>query len=194
MAAAAQGDIPVEVVSVIADRDATGLEYARAAGIPAHTLWTRDFASREQFDDALSECIVRSGAEFVALAGFMRILSAPFVQRFTGRLLNIHPSLLPRHKGLHTHRRVLEAGEREHGASVHYVTPELDGGPVIAQARVPVVAGDSEETLSARVHAAEHILYPRVCGWVAAGRVVLHDGSVYFDGVRLTTPLTETTQ
>jgi phosphoribosylglycinamide formyltransferase-1 len=193
MTAASRGEIPVEVVSVIADREAAGLELARAAGIPTYKLEPASFGTREEFDQALAAQLVASGAEFIALAGFMRILSASFVQQFAGRLLNIHPSLLPKYKGLHTHRRALEAHEREHGASVHYVTPELDGGPLIAQARVPVLTSDSESTLSARVHAAEHILYPRVCGWVAAGRVTLQDGSVHFDGVRLTAPMTERT-
>jgi phosphoribosylglycinamide formyltransferase 1 len=191
LAAAQRGDIPVDVVSVIADRDAAGLAIARSAGIPVTQVNAREYASREAFDTALKSVIEASGAEFIALAGFMRILSAGFVMHYTGRLLNIHPSLLPKFKGLDTHQRALDAHEREHGASVHYVMPELDGGPVIAQARVPILTSDSAGTLSARVHTVEHILYPRVCGWVAAGRVTLQDGRVCFDGVPLEAPLTE---
>ncbi len=119
----------------------------------------------------------------------MRILSDGFVQRFAGRLLNIHPSLLPLYPGLHTHRRALEAGDREHGASVHFVTPELDGGPVVLQARVPVLAGDDEDTLAARVLRQEHIIYPRVVGWFATGRLVLRDDAVCLDGRRIEAPL-----
>jgi phosphoribosylglycinamide formyltransferase-1 len=123
------------------------------------------------------------------LAGFMRILDATFVDRFAGRLLNIHPSLLPRHRGLHTHRRALEAGEPEHGASVHFVTQELDGGPVVLQAWVPVLPGDDEAKLAARVLAQEHRIYPQCIGWYAAGRLRHHDGAAWLDGRRLDTPI-----
>jgi phosphoribosylglycinamide formyltransferase-1 len=191
VAAARRGDILVRVVSVLADRAAPGLAAAAAAGIPTQLIDAKAFASREMFDRELARRIDAAGAEFVALAGFMRILSAEFVARYSGRLLNIHPSLLPKFKGLQTHQRAIEANEREHGASVHYVTADLDGGPVIAQARVPVLANDTANTLSARVHAVEHILYPRVCGWVAAGRVTLQDSKVVFDGAPLAAPLTE---
>jgi phosphoribosylglycinamide formyltransferase-1 len=127
----------------------------------------------------------------VLLAGYMRILSADFVQQYAGRLLNIHPSLLPRHKGLHTHRRVLEAGENEHGASVHYVSADLDGGPVICQARVAVLATDTEETLAARVLTREHEIYPMAVGLIADGRVQLQDGGVWLDGQPLAEPLSD---
>jgi phosphoribosylglycinamide formyltransferase 1 len=183
--AAQSGEIPIDIVGVFADRQAPGIEIARAAGLATQILPANEYKTREEFDAALAAALAASGAEFIALAGFMRILTPTFVERFTGRLLNIHPSLLPKHKGLHTHRRALEAGDTEHGASVHFVTPELDGGPVIAQARVPILADDTPDTLSARVHAVEHMLYPRVCGWVASGRAVLRDGSAWFDGVPL---------
>jgi phosphoribosylglycinamide formyltransferase-1 len=119
------------------------------------------------------------------LAGFMRVLSADFVARYSGRLLNIHPSLLPRYKGLDTHARALAAGDREHGASVHFVTAELDGGPVLLQGRVPVQPGDNEATLSARVHAVEHIIYPQVIGWLAGHRLEWNNGSPTLDGKAL---------
>jgi phosphoribosylglycinamide formyltransferase 1 len=183
--AAHAGEIPIDVVGVFADRHAPGLEIARAAGLATHIVPANQYTTRDAFDSALAEALVASGTEFIALAGFMRILTPAFVERFTGRLLNIHPSLLPKYKGLHTHRRALEAGDTEHGASVHFVTPELDGGPVIAQTRVPISPGDTPDTLSARVHAVEHMLYPRVCGWVAAGRVALQDGRAWFDDAPL---------
>jgi phosphoribosylglycinamide formyltransferase 1 len=183
--AAQTGAIPVDVVGVFADRAAPGIEIAQAAGVAAHVIPSSRYASREDFDAALATALIESGAEFIALAGFMRILTPAFVEQFTGRLLNIHPSLLPKYKGLHTHRRAIEAGDTEHGASVHFVTAELDGGPVIAQARVPIAPHDTSDTLSARVHAVEHMLYPRVCGLVAAGRVRLQDGSAWFDGAPL---------
>ena len=135
--------------------------------------------------------LFRSG--LVALAGFMRILSPGFVQRFEGRLLNIHPSLLPKYKGLDTHARALAAKDSHHGASVHYVTAELDGGPVIMQGRLRIRSGDTPDTISARVHALEHMIYPHVCSLIAAGRIEWRAGAVWFDGTRLTTPLTEET-
>jgi len=124
----------------------------------------------------------------VVLAGFMRVLSADFVARYAGRLLNIHPSLLPQYKGLHTHERVLAAGDPEHGASVHFVTAELDGGPLVLQARVPVLPGDDVDRLSARVQREEHIIYPTVIDWIARGRLRWNDGSLLLDGARLTAP------
>ena len=149
------------------------------------------FENRVLFEAALAEAIERSGAELVVLAGFMRILSAPFVERYTGRLLNIHPSLLPRYKGLGTHRRVLHAGEREHGASVHFVTAELDGGPVICQARVPVRVEDTEQSLAARVVLEEHRIYPLAIGLIAAGRLKLQGTAVMLDGQVLKAPIVE---
>jgi phosphoribosylglycinamide formyltransferase 1 len=151
----------------------------------------KQFPDRESFDAALAAEIDGSGAGLVALAGFMRILSAGFVQRFAGRLLNIHPSLLPKYKGLDTHARALAARDSHHGASVHYVTAELDGGPVIMQGRLRIRGGDTPDTVSARVHALEHIIYPHVCTLIAAGRVECRDGQVWFDGAPLAAPLIE---
>ena len=150
-----------EVAAVISNRpDAAGLDFARDAGITSETLDHKNFASREAFDQQLMDLIDKFEPDYVVLAGFMRILSAAFVQHYTNRLINIHPSLLPKFKGMHTHKRAIEAGESEHGASVHFVTEELDAGPVILQAKVPVLEADTEETLAARVLVEEHKLYP----------------------------------
>lgn len=190
--ACAGGQIHAGIELVISDREgAGGLELARAAGVRATTVAARGFASRSEFEHTLGAALERSGVQLVVLAGFMRILSAEFVAAWRGCMLNIHPSLLPLHKGLHTHRRVLEAGERVHGASVHYVTEELDGGPVVLQARVPVFEGDTEDTLSARVQACEHIIYPRVIGWIASGRLMWRDGGPWLDGAPLASPVVE---
>jgi phosphoribosylglycinamide formyltransferase 1 len=181
-----------EVVRVIADRDsAGGLARAAALGIPTSVVPVKQFADRAGFDAALAGEIEASGARLVALAGFMRILSAEFVQRFAGLLLNIHPSLLPKYKGLDTHARAIAAGDTHHGASVHYVTQELDGGPVIMQGRLRLRPGDTPETVSARVHTLEHIIYPHVCSLIARRSVEWRDGAVYFDGQPLTSPLIE---
>lgn len=165
--------------------DAFGLERAREANIPAHTLLASQFASREAFDRELMQEIDAYAPDVVVLAGFMRILSADFVAHYAGRLLNIHPSLLPKYPGLHTHRQVLENGDEVHGTSVHFVTDELDGGPVILQAQVPVFAGDSEEDITARVQTQEHAIYPLVVGWFLDGRLVMQDNSAWLDGERL---------
>jgi phosphoribosylglycinamide formyltransferase-1 len=181
-----------EVVRVIADREtAGGLARAAALGVRTAVVPVQQFADRAAFDAALAREIESSGARLVALAGFMRILSAEFVQRFEGRLLNIHPSLLPKYKGLDTHARAIAAQDSHHGASVHYVTAELDGGPVIMQGRLRLRSGDTPETVSARVHALEHIIYPHVCSLIAAGRVECRHGAVYFDGEPLAAPLLE---
>jgi phosphoribosylglycinamide formyltransferase-1 len=180
------------VVRVIADRDsAGGLARAAALAIPVSVVPVKQFSDRHGFDAALAAEIEASGAQLVALAGFMRILSAEFVRRFEGRLLNIHPSLLPKYKGLDTHARALAAGDAHHGASVHYVTDELDGGPVIMQGRLRIRPGDTADTVSARVHTLEHIIYPHVCSLIAAGRIECRAGSVFFDGAPLTAPLIE---
>lgn len=185
-------DSRYEVVRVIADRDtAGGIARAAALGVPTSVVPVKQFPDRETFDAALAAEIDACGAQLVALAGFMRILSEGFVQRFAGKLLNIHPSLLPKYKGLDTHARAIAAKDSHHGASVHYVTPELDGGPVIMQGRLRIRAGDTPETLSARVHTLEHIIYPHVCSLIAAGRVAWREGSVYFDGEPLVSPLIE---
>jgi phosphoribosylglycinamide formyltransferase-1 len=181
-----------QVVRVIADRDnAGGLARAAALGIPTSVVPVKQFPDRESFDAALAREIDASGAQLVALAGFMRILSPGFVHRFADKLLNIHPSLLPRYKGLDTHARAIAAGDSHHGASVHYVTAELDGGPVIMQGRLRLRPGDTPETVSARVHALEHIIYPHVCSLIAAGRIECRGGTVYFDNQPLAAPLVE---
>lgn len=162
--------------------DAFGLERAREAGIAAHALSASQFASREAFDRELVQEIDAYAPDVVVLAGYMRILSPAFVARYAGRLLNIHPSLLPKYPGLNTHRQVLENGDAEHGTSVHFVTDELDGGPVILQAKVPVFEGDSEEDVTARVQAQEHAIYPLVVSWFVDGRLAMRDGTAWLDG------------
>jgi phosphoribosylglycinamide formyltransferase-1 len=180
------------VVRVIADRDgAGGLARATTLGIPTSVVPVKQYADRASFDAALAAELDASGAQLVALAGFMRILSAEFVQRFEGRLLNIHPSLLPKYKGLDTHARAIAAGDTQHGASVHYVTAELDGGPVIMQGRLRLRPADTPEAVSARVHTLEHIIYPHVCSLIAAGRIECRNGTVFFDGAPLAAPLIE---
>jgi phosphoribosylglycinamide formyltransferase-1 len=189
------GRIAARVRVVISDQEmAAGIGRARELGIAVNVVPARAYRrdgklDRAAFEAALAECIDRHEADLIVLAGFMRVLSAQFVARYPGRILNIHPSLLPRHKGLHTHRRVLEAREAEHGASVHFVTADLDGGPVILQARVPVLAGDTEEDLSARVQAREHKIYTQVIDWIAQGRVSMAGQQVLFDEHPLAAPL-----
>lgn len=174
---------PMRIVAVISNRaDAYGLERARAAGIPTRVLSHRDYADREAFDSALVEAVDAYGPDLVVLAGFMRILTAGFVRHYRGRLLNIHPSLLPRHKGLDTHRRALEAGDPEHGCSVHFVTEELDGGPVALQAGVPIAPGESLDALIERVHQQEHLIYPLAVRWFAEGRLRLAEQGAMLDG------------
>ncbi|HGY5074983.1 TPA: phosphoribosylglycinamide formyltransferase [Citrobacter gillenii] len=165
--------------------DAFGLERAREAGIPAHSLEASQFASREAFDRQLIQEIDAYAPDVVVLAGYMRILSPAFVAHYAEHLLNIHPSLLPKYPGLHTHRQVLENGDEEHGTSVHFVTDELDGGPVILQAKVPVFDGDSEDDVTARVQAQEHAIYPLVVGWFVDGRLQMRDNAAWLDGIRL---------
>ncbi|CAM6897593.1 phosphoribosylglycinamide formyltransferase [Leclercia adecarboxylata] len=162
--------------------DAFGLERAREAGIAAHALSASQFASREAFDRELVQEIDAYAPDVVVLAGYMRILSPAFVAHYAGRLLNIHPSLLPKYPGLNTHRQVLENGDAEHGTSVHFVTDELDGGPVILQAKVPVFEGDSEEDVTARVQAQEHAIYPLVVSWFVDGRLAMRDDTAWLDG------------
>lgn len=165
--------------------DAFGLERARDAGIAAHVLTADLFASREAFDRELMQEIDAYAPDLVVLAGYMRILSPAFVEHFAGRLLNIHPSLLPKYPGLHTHRQALENGDTEHGTSVHFVTDELDGGPVILQAKVPVFAGDTEEDITARVQTQEHAIYPLVVSWFIEGRLTMRDNSAWLDDLPL---------
>lgn len=177
---------PARIRAVISNRaDAYGLERARQAGIETRVLDHREFDGREAFDQALAALIDSFTPHLVVLAGFMRILSPGFVRHYTGRLLNIHPSLLPRHKGLHTHQRALEAGDAEHGCSVHFVTEELDGGPLVVQAVIPVESGDSPDTLAQRVHAEEHRIYPLAVRWFAEGRLRLGESGALLDGQAL---------
>lgn len=184
------GRIAAEVVVVISDNPAArALSRATEAGIPALPLPPTPGETRESHGERLLAALGPFDADLVVLAGYMRILSTDFVQRLSGRLINIHPSLLPRHKGLHTHRRALEAGEPEHGCTVHYVTPELDGGPAVLQAKVPVLPGDDAATLAARVLVREHVIYPKAIGWIAAGRLRCPEGVPLLDGRPLTAPL-----
>jgi len=168
------------VAAVISNQaQAAGLSIAAAHGVPTHVLAHDEFASREAFDAALVGVIDRYDPALVVLAGFMRVLTAQFVERYRGRLINIHPSLLPAFAGLHTHRRALDAGVRVHGATVHFVTGQVDAGPIIAQAALPVVPGESESDLGTRVLALEHVLLPRCIAWLLAGKVRLEGQSVH---------------
>ncbi len=177
------GDSPVRIRAVISNRaDAYGLERARNAGIDTAVLDHKAFDGREAFDRALVEQIDAFSPQLVVLAGFMRILSGDFVRHYAGRLLNIHPSLLPKYKGLHTHQRALEAGDAEHGCSVHFVTEELDGGPLVVQAIIPVAPDDTPETLAQRVHSQEHLIYPLAVRWFAEGRLRLGEQGAVLDG------------
>lgn len=170
---------PARIAAVISNKaDAKGLEFAQSRGIPTAVVPSKEFASRAEFDAALQETIDRYAPDLVVLAGFMRILTAPFVEHYAGRMLNIHPSLLPLFPGLHTHQQALDAGVAEHGATVHIVTAELDHGPAIAQARVPVLPGDTPEDLAARVLVEEHKLYPYAVCLFVEDRVVVEGDSV----------------
>jgi formyltetrahydrofolate-dependent phosphoribosylglycinamide formyltransferase len=162
---------PAEIVGVFSNKpDAAGLSVAAAEGIPTAALSHKRYPNRDAFDAAMEAVLLGWQPDIVCLAGFMRILSAGFTERWAGKLLNIHPSLLPLHRGLHTHQRAIDAGDAEHGCTVHFVTPGLDEGPTILQARIPIVPGDTPDTLSARVLVEEHRLYPRALALVASGR------------------------
>lgn len=187
---AAAADFPFEVRAVVSNRpDAFGLQRAQRAGIHTAVLDHKAFPDRESFDAALAQLIDGYAPGLVALAGFMRILTPGFVRHYQGRMLNIHPSLLPKFQGLHTHERAIAAGEREHGASIHFVTEELDGGPVILQARVPVLAGDEPDTLAARVLTREHQIYPLAVRWFAESRLRLDGRQIWLDGAPLDQPV-----
>lgn len=171
------------IVAAISNRPAVGgLARAAQAGIPALVVNHQEFTDRDSFDAALIDCIDSYQPDLVVLAGFMRILTPAFVTHYHGRLLNIHPSLLPKHKGLHTHQRALEAGDSEHGSSVHFVTAELDGGPVVIQARIPVLSEDTAVSLAARVQQQEHRIYPLAMNWFIQGRLRLIDNQACLDG------------
>ena len=179
MQALIDAQLPGTCAAVISNRpDAAGLAWAAQQGVPTAVVDHRGFASREAFDTALAAAIEQSGAELIFLAGFMRVLTEPFVQRYTGRLVNIHPSLLPAFPGLHTHEAALQTGVRVHGCSVHFVTPTLDCGPIIVQAVVPVLPGDTAAVLAARVLAQEHIVYPQAARGILEGRCRLEAGRV----------------
>ncbi|MFF6011783.1 phosphoribosylglycinamide formyltransferase [Rahnella sp. R3(2024)] len=177
-----QGRINAQISAVFSNKSAAyGLERARLADIPAHALDVKAYEDRAAFDMALADAIEAYQPDLVVLAGYMRILTADFVQRFAGRMINIHPSLLPKYPGLHTHRQAIDNQDDEHGTSVHFVTEQLDGGPVILQAKVPVFSDDSEDDLVARVQTQEHNIYPLVVSWFVEGRLSLKNDQVLLD-------------
>lgn len=174
---------PYEVVAVLSNKpDVYGLERAAQAGVNTHVVPHTDYPDRESFDRAMIEVIDQYQPDLIVLAGFMRILSSAFVQHYQGRLINIHPSLLPKYKGTQTHQRALDAGDSEHGVSVHFVTEELDGGPVVRQAVVDVLPDDDAKSLAARVASEEHKIYPEVVSWIAQKRLKLTETGVELDG------------
>jgi len=187
--AATAGRLNVEFSLVASDRpDARGLARARDAGIPAVAIPPADYPDRASWNAALAALLRESGADLVVLAGFMRVLGASIVEAWAGRMLNVHPSLLPLYRGLHTHRRALQDGRAVHGTSIHFVTEELDGGPVILQAEVAVRPDDTEDSLAQRVQAREHEIYPQVVEWLASGRLAWRDGGPWLDGRPLDAP------
>jgi phosphoribosylglycinamide formyltransferase-1 len=170
---------PARIAAVISNKpDAKGLAFAASHGIPTAVVPNKEFPTREAFDAALQETIDRFEPDLVVLAGFMRILTAPFVEHYAGRMLNIHPSLLPLFPGLHTHRQALDAGVAEHGATVHFVTAELDHGPAVIQARIPVLPGDTEDSLAERLLAEEHVIYPQAVRLFIEDRLSIENGEV----------------
>jgi phosphoribosylglycinamide formyltransferase 1 len=187
-----RGMINAQVTLVIADRaDARGLDSAAAQGLATRLVDRPPGCERAEFERRMLEAIDGARPGLVVLAGFMRVLSPEFVAHYAGRMINIHPSLLPLLRGLHTHQRALQEGATEHGASVHYVTAELDGGPVVLQARIKVRADDTEATLAARVLVTEHVIYPRVISWIADGKLIWRQGHLFLDGVPLQRPIVE---
>lgn len=177
------GQLNARICAVISNKtNAYGLQRAQRAGIPVIVIEHNQFSNREAFDKKLQTRIEQYQPALIVLAGFMRILTDDFVQHFTGKMINIHPSLLPKYRGLHTHRRAIESGDKEHGLSIHYVTTKLDGGPLITQVKVPVLADDTEETLAERVLLQEHQAYPRVIQWIADKRLQLIGDQVMLDG------------
>lgn len=183
--------IKARVAVVISNKPGVaGLTTAQELGIQTQVVPSLKM-DRERFESALTAALDAHSPDLVILAGFMRVLTEPFVRRYSGRMLNIHPSLLPKYTGLHTHQRALDAGDTQHGATVHFVTPELDCGPLILQSRVPIKPDDSEATLAARVQATEHVIYPRVIGWIADKRLNWNGGRPLLDGTPLTQPVVE---
>jgi len=180
------GELPVTISAVISNRpDVKGLQRAQQAGIDTRVVDHKDFPDRDVFDAELQMCIDSFSPDLVILAGFMRILTEGFVEHYTGRMLNIHPALLPNFPGLNTHERALESGVEQHGASVHFVTTEVDGGPIVLQASLAVYADDTAETLAARVLEQEHLIFPQAIKWYAEGRLTFQDNHVYLDGTQL---------
>ncbi|WP_394135256.1 phosphoribosylglycinamide formyltransferase [Aliivibrio fischeri] len=174
------------IAAVISNKsNAYGLQRAIDADINVHSLNAKAYDSRGLYDDALATLIDLHKPDVIILAGFMRILSEAFVTRYQGKMLNIHPSLLPKYTGLHTHQRAIDAGDKEHGTSVHFVTPELDGGPVILQAKVPIFENDNAEDVASRVQAQEHVIYPMVANWLVEERLTMIDGKAILDGTEL---------
>jgi phosphoribosylglycinamide formyltransferase-1 len=181
-----QGRLDADICLVASNRPAAaGLGRAVAAGIPTACVDHRDYPDRESFDAALVRCVQQQRPELVILAGFMRILTPVFITPFSGRLLNIHPSLLPKYPGLHTHQRAIDAGDSEAGATVHFVTPELDGGPPVLQARLPVLPDDTADSLAARIIAVEHAIYPLAAQWFLQGRLTLNEQGAFLDGQKI---------
>ena len=186
------GQLDADLVAVASNRaDAYGLQRAASAGIETLCISHRDFDDRESFDRALAAALERYEPDLLVLAGFMRILSPWFVQHFEGRILNIHPALLPRYPGLDTHARAIAAGDTYHGSTVHFVTEELDGGPRIVAGRLKIHAGETADALQARVQRLEHRIYPMAAQWFATGRVRYRDGAAWLDGARLDEPVIE---
>jgi phosphoribosylglycinamide formyltransferase-1 len=182
--------LPASLSAVISNKpDALGLKRAQDANIPTHTLDHTAYVSREAFDLELQNTIDTYQPNLIVLAGFMRILSDGFVKQYYGKLINIHPSLLPKYKGMHTHQRIMEDGEPLHGSSVHFVSTELDGGPIILQARLPVLPSDSTESLKLRIKTKEHLIYPTAISWLAEGRIELKGDEIYMDGKNMTGPV-----
>ena len=181
-----QGKLSAKLALVASNQpDAAGLKIAAHAGIPTHSINHQNYSHREAFDTDLADIVARSNPDLIVLAGFMRILTPIFLDRFTGQLINIHPSLLPKHPGLHTHQRAIDAGDKETGATVHYVTSELDGGPPVLQARVVINPDDTPERLAARVLPIEHQILPEAARWHLEGRLKLAGNHVELDGQRL---------
>jgi len=179
-------NIDLEISCVISNNpDAYGLERAKKANIETKILDHSEFSSRESYDDSLKEIIEKFNPEVIILAGFMRILTTNFVNHFLGKVLNIHPSLLPKYPGLHTHQRVIDAGDKVHGVTVHFVTPELDGGPIIAQKEIEVYSDDDADSLAKRLLIEEHIIYPKVISWFTSGVIKLKNNAAYLEGRKL---------
>ena len=187
---ASENDSGLDIVRVFSNRpDAFGLQRANDAGIPCSSIEHQRFDARESFDRAVADLLDQDRPELIILAGFMRILSAWFVHHYEGRIMNIHPALLPKYPGLDTHARVLAAGDAKHGSTVHFVTEELDGGPRILAGRIAIRKGETADELRDRVQAVEHRIYPRAAEWFAAGRLECRDGAAWLDGEELPEPV-----